>query len=545
MDVLLSERQLKKLFEQDATADPAAQAPTAGTSSKQAGGQGYPEVGKWESGVTRGPANQVGITKWADVVGSKLNRGKANQLKEQTGNEKMGYPIRPLSDPRKKIIPVPQIDTYVKPTNPEDSEIDYVDTPVLTYKTFWNEDIKVPGAGMSTVRLWKNTDIRQMSWQGAIKNEDGTVTWTRNFKDPKTGEITTEDDDTPDEDTLREIFKDGTVSQITSNVDGRVYKIHLKRLPKNEGGYEPKQGYYTDKGEAYDPEYYLYISWRNKVEKWIDDNWVLILEITGSIIAGIMTGGAALWIRALAQVGISLSAVGLGLLIKGKEDNIGLGISILIACLPFTTWGLKIGVKGPLKMLTKYGAELATARSKFGILRVIAKIQDPIEKRLIIRLFKEAPAELINEVKTLVAKGFVEEVKNGTIKLSMITLKQQGWWKQTLFEVGGGVGLAIFGEPLITKLLKKMKVTPSTTMDNSQLVDLNQKIQGRLKKYSDEELAGFMDPVIEQYSKLSTGSEEDQYKFCKIINFILDEYEKNRSSDLKKLVKDNYNTIIK
>ena len=82
MDVLLSERQLKKLLEQDATADPAAQAPTAGTSSKQAGGQGYPEVGKWESGVTRGPANQVGITKWADVVGSKLNRGKANQLKE-------------------------------------------------------------------------------------------------------------------------------------------------------------------------------------------------------------------------------------------------------------------------------------------------------------------------------------------------------------------------------------------------------------------------------------------------------------------------------
>jgi hypothetical protein len=85
MDVLLTERQLlelKKLLEQDATADPAAQAPTAGTSSKQAGGQGYPEVGKWESGVTRGPANQVGITKWADVVGSKLNRGKANPLKE-------------------------------------------------------------------------------------------------------------------------------------------------------------------------------------------------------------------------------------------------------------------------------------------------------------------------------------------------------------------------------------------------------------------------------------------------------------------------------
>ena len=57
--------------------------PEAGTSSQQAGGKGYPEVGKWESGVTRGPGNQIGITKWADVVGASLKRGKANPLKEQ------------------------------------------------------------------------------------------------------------------------------------------------------------------------------------------------------------------------------------------------------------------------------------------------------------------------------------------------------------------------------------------------------------------------------------------------------------------------------
>ena len=38
----------------------------------------YPTVTKWESGVTRGPANQIGLTKWADIV--KINRGKANTL---------------------------------------------------------------------------------------------------------------------------------------------------------------------------------------------------------------------------------------------------------------------------------------------------------------------------------------------------------------------------------------------------------------------------------------------------------------------------------
>jgi hypothetical protein len=58
--------------------------PEAGTSSQQAGGKGYPEVGKWESGVTRGPGNQIGITKWSDVVGASLKRGKGNPLKEQS-----------------------------------------------------------------------------------------------------------------------------------------------------------------------------------------------------------------------------------------------------------------------------------------------------------------------------------------------------------------------------------------------------------------------------------------------------------------------------
>ena len=63
--------------------EPPPSTPETGTSDAQSGGQGYPEVGKWESGATRGPANQIGITKWSDVVGSKLNRGKANPLNEQ------------------------------------------------------------------------------------------------------------------------------------------------------------------------------------------------------------------------------------------------------------------------------------------------------------------------------------------------------------------------------------------------------------------------------------------------------------------------------
>jgi hypothetical protein len=89
MKVMINEKQLKHIVSkrvenQDIKEDevnPADAQPAAGTSNTQSGGQGYPETGKWESGVTRGPANQVGVTKWADIVGSTLKRDKSNQLK--------------------------------------------------------------------------------------------------------------------------------------------------------------------------------------------------------------------------------------------------------------------------------------------------------------------------------------------------------------------------------------------------------------------------------------------------------------------------------
>ncbi len=72
MKIIISEKQYKLIFGDNQLDeqgdDPAAAQPSSGVGSSGSK-QGYPEVGKWESGVTRGPANQVGVTKWSDVVG--------------------------------------------------------------------------------------------------------------------------------------------------------------------------------------------------------------------------------------------------------------------------------------------------------------------------------------------------------------------------------------------------------------------------------------------------------------------------------------------
>lgn len=68
---LLEEIKDKELDEQDAAA-------TGGDAEASATKPDYPTVTKWETGVVRGPANQIAVVKWADIV--KVTRGKANTL---------------------------------------------------------------------------------------------------------------------------------------------------------------------------------------------------------------------------------------------------------------------------------------------------------------------------------------------------------------------------------------------------------------------------------------------------------------------------------
>lgn len=67
--------------EEDVNEQEATPSSTASSTSDSSTSSAYPQVGKWDSGVTRGPSNQIALTKWSDIVGSTLKRGKANPLK--------------------------------------------------------------------------------------------------------------------------------------------------------------------------------------------------------------------------------------------------------------------------------------------------------------------------------------------------------------------------------------------------------------------------------------------------------------------------------
>ena len=83
---MVTEKQLKLILstklpdgeiKEDAATPPSSGGASGGSTG--GGGTGYPTVGKWESGVTRGPGNQIDDkVKWSDIL--KINRGKANPL---------------------------------------------------------------------------------------------------------------------------------------------------------------------------------------------------------------------------------------------------------------------------------------------------------------------------------------------------------------------------------------------------------------------------------------------------------------------------------
>jgi len=121
-----------------------------------------------------------------------------------------------------------------------------------------------------------------------------------------------------------------------------------------------------------------------------------------------------------------------------RGDYIGATIAIVISAIPFAGRVAKFGTKAPMEFMSKYGAEMAKIKD-MKALDVFFKSLKEDEKILLTRALKQTPAELKKSTSALFANTLKEGVKNGTIELSKIPLKQKLWWKEIFVE--GGLGL--------------------------------------------------------------------------------------------------------
>jgi hypothetical protein len=439
MHLVITEKQLKKLSSQfiafqdvKEEDDPAAAAPETGTSSD---GEKKTGATKWESGATRGPGNQIGVTKWSDVVGATLKRGKANPLSEQV---LLGGPV--------PIDPVALNNTF----NPA------TDTPTKEYTTFWGSKINLPSDERSvTVSLWKDDPEkpRALHFKNAVQDPDmpDIIYWPRQYVDPETKKPYTKNELAPDDVWLRKKFPTGTVKYIETHSDKKLYTVLLTKRSE-ETGWEVNNNYFhTDTGAGkhipFDPKKYVHVSFTTDALKFLKENWPIIGEIIVSIAAGILSGGATLIVQAMVQAGVSLAFAGAvyALSDKTSADTVGLVTGVLIGCLPFIPAATKLGVRGPLKSLAKYGDELALAKNEDEILGIIAKF-DEAEQILVTRCMKQIPkAEFEKVISSKLTQGFAEQVKSGKIVLSKIPGAQLRWWKELLVEGGGAIPIAVAG----------------------------------------------------------------------------------------------------
>ena len=439
MRLIITEKQLRDIVrrrfpnqEISEEGDAAAAAPEAGTSSD---GDTKTGMSKWESGVTRGPANQIAVTRWKDIAGVTPARGKANPLWEQVIN-----PVTAVAA------------NYV--LNPA------TDTPFEEKTTFWGEKYKIPTNGTVRVNIWDSKTPRASKFAGAHEIS-GVWYWDQKYFNPKTKKIDVVEELAPDEDALATWFMDNTLRGIYVNKEERYYGAWLKRT-NNE--WKPMNGYYFNPGEGqnliqYKPELYIHTTLTTEFLTWSKENWPLIAEVLVSIAVGIATGGASLLAQALIQAGISLAFAG-GVYYfseRTAEDQAGLAMGIAIAALPFIPAAInKFGLKGPLSGLAKYGDDLSRATTEDEIATIIARFPEP-EQLIIKTAFKEIPKyEFEKVIANKAAQGFAAQVRAGKINLGKLPAHRLRWWQELLIEGGGAIPVSV-GVGYVFKTVQERK----------------------------------------------------------------------------------------
>jgi predicted transcriptional regulator len=385
MQLVITEKQLQDLIRlrtqnQDINEEGEEGAPEAGTSSD---GEKKTNATKWESGVTRGPANQIGVTKWSDTVGSSISRGKANPLNEA---DVEGVKIlRP--DGKVMIAPLnTQILDYFTSNEMDGSVFKN------SLKTFMSKERG--GVGNEYTQKWLPND-----WSNIIK-----VNSVSKFRSP-----------------------DGSIFMATFNHPG------LNAFAKNKGTWDD---FYK---LTPDPKGWRFAGYYNGQEAFVGlgqeksfwDEWKYWIMGGASIVATILIPGVG---GILVGIGIDLVSAGFQ---YAEGDSVGAGVSVILAFIPVIGKAIP-GLKVSNEVAEKLAKEFAPLTSKEQLITKMNSLPEQ-EKYFMQKLLSEDPKKLekiiqkeiatkvtqtnsINVVKrlnTLVKKGAIDKAKAETLFKSL------------------------------------------------------------------------------------------------------------------------------
>lgn len=504
MKLGLSERQYKlvisevvKSQEIEEQGEPVNSEPEAGTSAQQSGGQGYPAVGKWESGVTRGPGNQIGVTKWSDIVGASLKRGKANQLKEQTTNS-----VIQILRPDGKVMNAP--------TNTQ--IIGLFDQSAMDGSKFKNSlksmiSKENGGLGNKETEKWIPSD-----WSKIIKLNSVST-----FK-------------TPDNKTYTASFKHPKLEQFR-NVSSEEFQQKFYAMSPNPSGWK-FMGYYTSQGTGF-------VGVESEQSFW--EEWKYWILAGASIVAAIVIPGIG---GILLSIGIDLVSAALQ---YSEGDTIGAGISTILAFIPVIGKFIP-SLKVPNEVVEKLAKEFAPLTDEASI---IAKIESDAltqqEKYFMRKLLAEDPKkltaliekEMFNNVTASNSMDAVSKlnvlIKNKTLdKIKAEKLYKSLGFKRFGFDFGVS-GIVMVAGGFLKYYLEKLNEIKNLNLTPDQKDIRISELIEEIRKTNSSDIVGKVLPVIEKYSSYDEGTEQEIQKYLDIKIAVLEAYLKNPNQDLNKI----------
>lgn len=495
MHLVITEKQLKELIklksiDQELSEEGSDGAPEAGTSSD---GEQKTNATKWESGVTRGPGNQIGVTKWSETVGSTLKRGKANPLsEEETESVKI---LRP--DGRVMLAPLnTQILNYFT--------ADEMDGKIFkkSLNTFISKENG--GLGNSVTQKWIPTDWSKIIKVGSVssfRSAEGSV-FTASFHHPALNNLAK---------------KQGTWDQ-------------FYMMPPDPNGWK-FSGYYNGK------EGFVGL----KIEKSFWDEWKYWILAGASIVATILIPGVG---GILVGIGIDLVSAGMQ---YSEGDSVGAGISVVLAFIPVigkAIPGLKVSNEVAQKLAKEF-APLTTKEQLIAKMNTLPKNEkyfmqqllkeDPkklgalIEKEIANRVTNENSINVVKRINTLVKKGAIERV-NAEKLYKSFGLRRFGFdLTASGLVIGGAFAIENYLNKKANEKFAQGIMPPKEDIEIAELAN-------KVKVQNEMDWKYMVLPIIDEYrQKYDVEDETKLNKLRKIQKAVLTAYLENPEQDLEVL----------